>query len=857
VKKLSSRNVTALILIELIILLSPALVHADASTGSITLSVKHQSGDLVSSHSVRLEVYQDTDPNPYMSLDNVTAIPYTISHLPLNHSYKVEVYENSMHSGYGIITLDGVQKDLEITIPDDEGIQFNVYYNDAVTPISGAEVHLKSFDGIEWMFGTSDKNGLLPIMWVGSTTSDTDHYYADIVLGPNTHYVFTPIPPKAGKQVLNIVTNWPPVVENLITVKVYKSPTDLVTTSDGNLGIELRDLGNNKVLSSPVNSRGEAYMSKMKVGDYYLYVVNDPNNSAGHYKELTSRKVSIVGSENVIQVFINNPELNGNELNCKCVAFRLDDIVDYHLNSVEMAIIKEFQDKNASLTLGIEGQHFGQDQKLVSYIVSLVKKGNPVLEPAIHSWDHRDMTLLSKDEQFAEINQTSVSLQHIFGSKPQTFIPPYNHFNNVTLDLLKAYGITHISYHIHTQQPPPFTKSTLYHFPATTSTASVELQNIPPWTTVVADNIFADIKKDIPYYGYAVVGMHPYEFSSFHGAYVNTPNMTQISQLGLIIDKVQQAGYRIVPIEDIDKINSPPPKVPTQVTVPTPSVTQGCNCLAFRLDYVLDHSLTNVQLAIIKLFQDKGVDLTVGVMGKEIGGNATTVHTLTSMLSNNNPTLKLANRGWQNLDHTQFDKEIQSASINKTEGTISRLFSVHSSIFIPPYDKFDNNTIKALQENGIGYISSTVHLDSGPYNVQNDGTFHVPETNTVPDLLLDDPFYKGTIDDKALAKIEASLTHYGFSVASIRAQDFAVKSGSGYSNQVDSGNLKNLETLVDFLKSNNIKMVTLDDIPGEVNSKKFPRWVNNIYTYYEKGDISADDLSSAINYLNFLFKFNH
>ena len=852
-KNLSSRNVTAFILIELVILLSPVLVQADPSTGSILLSIKYQSGDVVTVNAMKLKLYQDSDQLPFQILDNVTSLPYTISGLPLNHSYKVEVYQNSMHSGYGIIKLDAATKYLEITIPNNAGYQLALYYNDAVTPISGAEVHFKSNDGVEWNYGISDNNGMLPTTWVGSTDNYTNYYYADVFLGPNTHFVFTPITATPGKHNLQVVTNWPPLVENLITVKVYKSPTSLVTSSDGKLGIELRNLDNHKVLGSLVNSRGEATLSNMKVGDYYLFVVNEPDNSTGHYKELSSRKVSIVGSENTIPVYINNPELNGKELNCKCVAFRLDDVADNHLDVVEMAIIKEFQDRNASLTIGIEGQNFGKDKKLVDYIVTLVNQKYPVVEPASHSWDHADMTGLTRDGQFAEINQTSVKIQQIFGFKPQTFIPPYNHFNNDTLDLLKAYGITHISYHVHTTIPPPFTKSNFYQFPATTSTASVEIANVPPWKTVVANDIFADVVRDVPYYGYAVIGMHPYEFSNFNGAYRNTVNMTQLAELGLLIDKVQKAGYRIVPIEDIEKINQPPP---VQVQVPNqqapPPTTNDCNCIAFRLDYVSDRTLSNVQLAILKLFNDKGVGLTVGVMGKAIGGNTTIVHTLQSMLNNNNPNLKLANRGWDNLDHTQYDQEIQSASINKTEDKISSLFGVHSTIFIPPYDKFDNNTITAVQANGLQYISSTVKLDSGPYNFQNNGISRIPQTDTVPDLLLDDPFYKGTINDKALAKIKVSLTHYGFSVAAIRAQDYAVKVDNGYINQADPGGMKRLATLIDFLKSNNIKIVTLDDVPNEINSKKFPKWINNIYTYYERNEISADEMHNAINYLKLI-----
>ena len=61
-----------------------------------------------------------------------------------------------------------------------------------------------------------------------------------------------------------------------------------------------------------------------------------------------------------------------------------------------------------------------------------------------------------------------------------------------------------------------------------------------------------------------------------------------------------------------------------------------------------------------------------------------------------------------------------------------------------------------LRENDIRYISSSVALDPGPYNLQDAVPFHIPQTAMVTDLLFDDPFYKGTINDKALAKIKWS-----------------------------------------------------------------------------------------------------
>jgi peptidoglycan/xylan/chitin deacetylase (PgdA/CDA1 family) len=285
----------------------------------------------------------------------------------------------------------------------------------------------------------------------------------------------------------------------------------------------------------------------------------------------------------------------------------------------------------------------------------------------------------------------------------------------------------------------------------------------------------------------------------------------------------------------------------------TSSIVQNgplsCNCVAFRLEYVEDHYLNNVQDAIINTFKDKGDSLTIGLLGKDIGANAKVVGLLKDRLNNNNPPIELANRGWDNLDHTQYAEDEQSASIKMSSDKISRIFGVTPTVFMPPYNKFNNDTITAVHENGIKYMSASSISDPAPYNIHNTVLFHVPQTSLITYLLEDDPFFRGSINDKALAKIRLSLNSTGFSVVSIRSEDFAVQNGDNYNNQVDATKLQSLESLLDFLKSNGIKTVTIDQIPQMQISQNSPKWTNNLYTWYQTGQISYDDVISAIDYL--------
>lgn len=857
-----------------LILFNSLSANADPGTGSIVLNVKYHSGDIAETRYMSIQVFQDTSPIPFINRTAVLSLPYTISGLPLNHQYKVEVFEDNMHSGYGIVDLTSPQQNLDLTIPRNIQMSFFVYYDDGVTPIQGATVTLKSNDGVIRAYSTTDVNGQVKNFVEPASTNSSDYYYAEITLGSNLLFKYSPILAVSSDREYDIKTDWPKIVSNTITVQVYKTPDKLVDSSDGSLGVEIRDYNNSKILSSTVDSRGEAHISNLKVGNYLLFVIKNPDNQTGVYKELASEKIALAGHENVLKIFINDPFNNG-EFNCKCVAFRLDDVQDRFLNIVQMAVIKEFQDKDASLTIGIIGHSFGKDPKIVNYIKSLVPKSDPVLEIASHSWSHPDMTNLSKDDQFKQINETSVEIKQILGVLPKTFIPPYNHYNNDTLSVLQAYGITHLSSHIHFQAPTPFVKSTFYQFYAQTQTAAVEQAGTTQWKIVDANKVFRDIQNAVPVYGYAVVNMHPYEYSNLDfGKYTNSINQTQLAQLGIIIDKVKAAGYKIVPIGDIDSVVMPntvqqavqtttpstaPPTIPPTTQqekqsvmpglIPSNNTLPNCKCVAFRLDVIQDHSIGNIELAIIKSFQQKDASLTVGMIGKLIGSNPKIVGQLKDMVSNNNPNLELANRGWENLDHTQYTKDIQSTSITKTSEQISSLFGVTPSLFIPPYNKFNNDTLSALRENGIKYISSSTSLDPGPYNFHNELPMHIPQTILLSKLLADDVFYSGTINDKALAKIKANLNKTGFSVVGINAKDFVVKNNLTSTDQVDVQKLHTLESLIDFLKSNGIKIVTIEQIPQEVSAQKSPAWVHVISDLFQQGQISFEDVLIAQDYL--------
>jgi hypothetical protein len=55
------------------------------------------------------------------------------------------------------------------------------------------------------------------------------------------------------------------------------------------------------------------------------------------------------------------------------VAFRLDDIQDFYVNAVQMAIITEFQQNDMPISVGAIANYLGTDMELISFLQSAVQ----------------------------------------------------------------------------------------------------------------------------------------------------------------------------------------------------------------------------------------------------------------------------------------------------------------------------------------------------------------------------------------------------------------------------------------------------------------------------------------------------
>ena len=245
---------------------------------------------------------------------------------------------------------------------------------------------------------------------------------------------------------------------------------------------------------------------------------------------------------------------------CKCVIFRLDDISDGYLDAEQLKIMDIFLSKGEPLTLGVIMHKFGNDSTILDKISEGYKKG--LFELALHGWEHKNYSGMTEQEQKSSLYEANERMQKIFGNKSDIFIPPYNRFNNDTLNAIRELGIKIMSSSILDQNRFDLGKSIFTSKSKNDNASNAEGIYFLPYTIgfrdyvgrpdikfpiqALAKNINANVEK----YGYAVVLIHPQSFtvSSEQGTAIGEDgNKTQMSNknikdLEYLIDLLRQNG---------------------------------------------------------------------------------------------------------------------------------------------------------------------------------------------------------------------------------------------------------------------------------------------------------------------------
>ncbi|QLH02902.1 hypothetical protein C5F47_04735 [Nitrosopumilus cobalaminigenes] len=217
----------------------------------------------------------------------------------------------------------------------------------------------------------------------------------------------------------------------------------------------------------------------------------------------------------------------------------------------------------------------------------------------------------------------------------------------------------------------------------------------------------------------------------------------------------------------------------------------SCNCISFRLDDIQDHWLADTQIRIIKLFAEKNIPLTVGIVGELIGTDEKLVSTIKDHVEKNN--IEIANHSWDNDALVNLNENVQKEKILNTNQKIIEIFETTPTIFVPPQNLYDSATIDILKENNFSYLISHVD-DNDSIFIDDDLFYNVPAT-TETGILIDSTQWKLHDKEYVKSKIIENLDTKGYSIVMIHPQEFSLNDQGEY----DIPNEESLEMLSQLL----------------------------------------------------------
>jgi len=825
-------------IISLVILIPHENIFAEEET--IEVEIKYTNGDRAGFNGMKMLVYQNFDKIPIIKKD-LENNPDFIT-VDKNHRYKIEIFVNGIYADVGYVQLEKDPEKLNITIPLSGGIQFEVYYNDGKTSIEGATVILKSSDYSELGRELTNDKGETIRYWIQSTARQEDHYIVEVYLEDLFLTSFSPLKIIAGtSNDQKIITNIPEIVDDLITINLFDGMKK-ITSSDGDYKIILSDLKRTKNIESNVNFRGDAQFSNLKSGTYTVSISGNNIDS----KLWPENPIHITGDIDEFSIFKNSQTIVEQQVpfsTCNCISFRLDDVQDYWLADTQIEIIDLFAEKNIPLTVGVIGSLIGEDERITDVLIKNIEKNN--IEVANHSWNNDVLENLDENIQEEFILNTNESIFKIFGVESKSFIPPENRYDEKTVEILKRNKFTHLSSHIEESNFAQNDENLFYYVPSITETANLLIPSLE-WNIRENSEIKEEIIQSINQNGYAIIMMHPQEFSLNGLGEYDSSNQKTLDNLSLLLDDVKNMNSKIVTISEIKPSEE---EVIEEETIEEEIGKDTCNCVAFRLNDVQDYWLNQVQMEIMGVFIESETPLTVGIIADAFGNDQKIVEFVKQHLENQESYLEIASKGMGLTAFTEFDKNEQSENLKKSLDLLELNTGVRPHVFIPPQNKFNSDTFDILKENNITHISSSLNNgDLPPFEFKNQELYRFPQTTSTGQYISSTNLFEGVTSQQTVNESILSIDNFGFAVISIQSQEFSKMENSTYGNSVNIEQINELKKVIEEFNKNGIKILPI----GKINSNLkviVPEWIKNNAGWWANGSIDDKTFVQGIEYL--------
>jgi len=275
------------------------------------------------------------------------------------------------------------------------------------------------------------------------------------------------------------------------------------------------------------------------------------------------------------------------------------------------------------------------------------------------------------------------------------------------------------------------------------------------------------------------------------------------------------------------------------------AVTSANQYVAFRLDDIQDFWLDNAQQAVINVFWNNNVPLTVGIIANYFGEDANMVDYIESAIQDETFDLEIANHGFNHEDFTTFSESDQLNLLTeakaKTLGQLSMLNDIYT--FVPPFDSFNANTVTAAQAAGFRTMSSDISLygtnDAGVYSGETVRAYPGSNPN-----FKEFPAGSGTNDlydqytisvAESMEMIQNQIEAAGFSVVMMHFNWYVSEVGD--SSTVNETMINMLEQLINECQSAGYTLTTI----GALDSLSFATSSNSNYQLPTSNNININN----------------
>jgi len=267
------------------------------------------------------------------------------------------------------------------------------------------------------------------------------------------------------------------------------------------------------------------------------------------------------------------------------------------------------------------------------------------------------------------------------------------------------------------------------------------------------------------------------------------------------------------------------------------SMLNGCNCVIFRLDDIQDYWLSNVQATVMDQFVQKNQKLSIGPIMNYFGADSVVVNKALS--GYNSGLFEVFVHGWDHVDYTQLSLSTQTSTLQQSQSKMQSIFGSTSTVFVPPYNAFNANTLTALKNTGFKIISAAEYTDSYPYFVA-DGTSNIVDSQGLAHLPESIGFVEYDNDNtiriptsQILAAIDSSIASKGYAVVTVHSQEFAQVVNGSEIDAIDQSLLNNLNSVINGVLAKNYSIRTFNQVVQFNQSPSSPSVVINDVTQVE------------------------